>query len=64
MDNNEEDQREALCNLGDARLRETNSPFITFRGGRASTPAQIGVAERAVVAIGCGTWRSILGVAT
>ena len=65
VDTFEEGQREALRNLDDARLLlETNSPFIKFGGSRASTPAQIGMAARAVAAIRGGTWRSILAVAT
>ena len=65
VDTFEEGQREALRNLDDARLLlETNSPFIKFGGSRASTPAQIGMAARAVEAIRGGTWRSILAVAT
>ena len=64
-DNFEEGQREALWQLDDARLLlETNSPYIKFGGGRASTPAQIGMAERAIAAICGGTWRRVLAVAT
>ena len=65
VDTFEEGQREALRNLDDARLLlETNSPYIKFGGSRASTPAQIVMAARAVATIRDGTWRSILAVAT
>ena len=65
VDNFEEGQRDALRQLDDARLLlETNSPYIKFGGGRASTPAQIGMAARAIAAIRGGTWRRVLAVAT
>ena len=65
VDNFEEGQRDALRQLDDARLLlETNSPYIKFGGGRASTPAQIGMAARAIAAIHGGTWRRVLAVAT
>ena len=65
IDNFEEGQRESLRNLDDEiLLLETNSTFTKFGGGRASTPAQIGMAVRAMTAIRGGTWRSKLTVAT
>ena len=49
--------------MPDSFLRPTPQ-YIKFGGGRASTPAQIGMAARAIAAIRGGTWRRVLAVAT
>ena len=65
VDSFNEDQKEALRRIEDARiLLETYSPYIKFGSRKPSTPAQIGMTAAAVADIRGGTWESVLALAT